>query len=734
MGGYGYRVQDDQPAPVRGAAFRWFAVIVDIAGRLSNHHVLLSMQRGLALVLPLVMVGALALTIRDFPAAAVPRMLDSLFGDVWRSVCDAVIAGSFGIAALGVLCAYSAATTAIHNQRRADLAVSPAMTTVVVLSCFFVLAAPPGDVAWNALLSMNPGLPLAIIVAMTGSAAFLRLCRVRELQLPMGTVGSDPVVRDVLTLTPAAMLVILLFAAGRMLLAAAGVTDPGMSLGLLFVDAFRNAGDGIGYGLAYVGLSQALWLFGAHGPNMLPSLEAGVHIPAALANAQALAMGQEPVFIFTKSFFDAFTRMGGSGCTLCLIAAILLRGRNSGNARLCLFALLPALCNVNEPVLFGIPLVLNPVYAIPFVLTPLVQTLTAYWGTVLGLVPHTVPGGAWTTPVFFSGFMATGSWAGVGMQAVNLALGVLLYLPFVRFADVLCERQGRRVMHALAEAAESRIPGPNGYKCLDRPGDAGRVAKVLANDLGRALATNTQLFLEYQPQIDSNGNRVVGAEALLRWRHPVYGLIPPCITVALAEDTATIGRLGLFVLNEACAQRQAWQGRVPEGLVMSVNVSPSQLRDPEFARRVLTVLATHDLPAGLLELEITETSILAPGSGDMERLRLLRGQGVRVAIDDFGMGHTSLRYLQEFPVDTVKIDRSLTVSGPDGVSGHIVRSIVDLAGRLNIATVVEGVETPEQLERFGALGCRLFQGYLFSRPLSGEECLRFIRRQRTPRG
>ncbi|WP_240905672.1 EAL domain-containing protein [Thiorhodococcus mannitoliphagus] len=699
---------------------------MDLLIEAGDQPLFLAIQRGLALVLPLIMVGALAILVRDFPSASIQQMLDAALGAQWRTRCGNLIDGTFGIASLALLCALSGTMATLHNQRHSGPHVSPIMAAVVVLSCFFVITAAGDTTTWRELFSLNRGLLVAMGVAALGSWIFLRLAQIEWLQLRFRMMGSDPVVRDILMITPAGMLTILCFGGLQWALTAAGVVDLYASTREWVESPFTDAGSGLGSGLAYVSLSQILWFFGAHGPNLLFAVEEHLLIPAGLANAAALQSGAEPAFIITKPFIDAFARLGGSGSSLCLIIAILFASRDVGSRRLAVFALFPALFNVNEPLLFGIPLILNPSYLIPFLLTPVIQTLTAFGATALELVPHTTIVMPWTTPPLISGFVATGSAAGVVMQLINLALGAIIYVPFVRFSDRVREHRGKRVMSGLLRAAESSETGVGGRKCLDRLGDEGRLAKALADDLALALKGNTQLFLEYQPQIGAKRDVVHGVEALLRWNHPVYGRVPPPVTVAIAEDMGMIDRLGAFVLAAACTQRAAWCGQVPDTLILSVNVSPRELLSPVFARTVIAVLEQSGLAPHLLELEITESTVLIPDRLALDSLRHLREMGIRIAIDDFGMGHASLRYLQELPIDTVKIDRSLTSGGPGGLNEHIVRSINELSRSLGILTIVEGVELDTQLSRFLALGCDTFQGYLFSRPLTPGDCLSFI--------
>lgn len=703
-------------------------LFLDAAEALSTRPLSAALQRGLILVLPLVLAGAFALMVLDLPVPAARSLLDELFGPAWRNLCRDLVGGTLGVASLALLCTFSGSLASQHNRRHPDHFVNPVAAAGVAMACFFVLISPASGSAWKQSLSLDRGLLLALAVAYAATRVLLRLARSRALRLPLGQAGLDAAVRDALALLPAALLTLLLCALLRTLLSGLGLGELHGPLSRLLARPFAGMEDGLGFGLLYSGLSQLLWFFGLHGPNVLFGVEDGILVPAAAANTAAMLGGNAPPFVFTKQFFDAFTRMGGSGCTLCLIAAVLLKGRTTGARKLCLLALAPALCNVNEPLIFGIPLVLNPLYGVPFLLVPLAQTFTAWAATVAGLVPRTLASEmAWTTPVLVSGYTATGSLAGAALQVLNLALGAACYLPFVALADRLGERRSKRSLGVLLEAAASPVLKAGERPCLSLRGEAGRLAKVLALDLERALRSGAELFMVYQPQVDGATGRAAGVEALLRWRHPVYGDIPPPVIVSLAEETGRIEDLGVLALRLACLRRMEWEGRVPEGLVMSVNVSPRQLRDPFFGAKVRGVLAETGLSPTQLELEITESVSMSVEAGEMETLRSLRALGVRVAIDDFGMGHTSLRYLREFPVDTVKIDRSLTNMDAQDVNLRIVRSIVELCRALDIVTLVEGVERQEQLAAFMGLGCELFQGYYFSRPLPGEACLEFIR-------
>jgi diguanylate cyclase (GGDEF)-like protein/PAS domain S-box-containing protein len=244
-----------------------------------------------------------------------------------------------------------------------------------------------------------------------------------------------------------------------------------------------------------------------------------------------------------------------------------------------------------------------------------------------------------------------------------------------------------------------------------------------SNELHRALERD-ELELHYQPVVDLQTERLVGMEALVRWRHPTRGLLLPYEFIALAEDSGLIVPLGAWVLNEACRQTAAWTALRTTAatdtgpLRISVNVSALQLAEPAFPGQVADAIEASGLDADQLWLEITESALMRDDDDAGLILRSLRGLGLHVEIDDFGTGYSSLSYLQRFPVETLKIDRSF-VDDLDQRSENaaIVRAILGLGDSLGLSIVAEGVERPVQATRLQALGCQYAQGYLFGKPL-----------------
>ena len=251
------------------------------------------------------------------------------------------------------------------------------------------------------------------------------------------------------------------------------------------------------------------------------------------------------------------------------------------------------------------------------------------------------------------------------------------------------------------------------------PGEAGLSEQRarIENALGRAIARD-ELRLAYQPQVDLRTMALAGAEALLRWQHPIIGLVSPGTFIPIAEKTGLIVPIGRWVLRQACKQAAAWRqipGAPPR---LAVNVSAVQLAREEFVEQVAAVLKAAAIPGSALELELTETALASDVRMVARRMADLKALGVALAIDDFGTGYSSLAYLQELPVDTLKIDISFVRQIAAGTDrSPVIESIISMARALGKKVIAEGVETLMQQTYLAAVGCDMAQGYLYSRPV-----------------
>ncbi|WP_415212396.1 putative bifunctional diguanylate cyclase/phosphodiesterase [Shinella sp.] len=240
---------------------------------------------------------------------------------------------------------------------------------------------------------------------------------------------------------------------------------------------------------------------------------------------------------------------------------------------------------------------------------------------------------------------------------------------------------------------------------------------VQQEELRRALA-RSELFLQYQPQMDLSTGRIFAVEALIRWRHPERGLVAPGDFIPLAEETGLIGPIGDWTLREACRQNKAWQDAGLPFIVVSVNVSARQFQEKDWVERVAAALSESGLEAHYLELELTESMIMDDVQQAVETMHRLERLGVHLAIDDFGTGYSSLASLKRFPVGRLKIDRSFVRDLPDdGDDAAIARAVISLAHSLQLRVIAEGVETREQIDFLREAGCDEIQGFYLSHPI-----------------
>ncbi len=250
---------------------------------------------------------------------------------------------------------------------------------------------------------------------------------------------------------------------------------------------------------------------------------------------------------------------------------------------------------------------------------------------------------------------------------------------------------------------------------------------VLETHLVHALERN-ELFLEYQPKIELATGRICGVEALLRWNNPQLGVLSPNAFIPLAEDTGLIVPIGKWVLRTACAQSIAWRRLGLPPLVMAVNLSPRQFKDPALVEVITAALQESGLPAHCLELEITESMIMNSVDQAAQTAAVIKSLGVRLAIDDFGTGYSSLSQLKQFPIDTLKIDRSFIRELPGNQDDQaITDAIISLGKALGVNIVAEGVETAAQEAFLRERGCDEIQGFLYSPPCSADAFVQLFR-------
>lgn len=676
-----------------------------------------AVRDGFVILLPLTFFGVAAVLLQHLPVPAYRAWMAGHFGPLWPEQVGIVVAASHGVfgLALAVVIAVQLSGSLSSHPRGGDR--MPTVTVgVAALMNFMLVTLSLGPLSAASLghAAMLPGMLTGL-----ATAELLRAFgRVRWLSPALVPYDTEThffhAMRSTLPVAVSGLVVVSL---AWLLEAALPDIDRHV---MRPVADWAQAQDAGAWWLSSLAafINQAVWFVGVHGGHVLDMFASDLFAPPGTPPDRHLAF---------RPVLDSFVLLGGSGATAGLVLAILLGVRSGPQRRLAQFSVLPSLFNINETLIFGLPIALNPRFIVPFIGVPLVlmwMTLAGQHAGWLVLSTASVP---WTTPPLISGWLLTGSWRGAAFQVLEIAVATAAYLPFVRHAESL---RLRRQAQAFQEATQAILSDePWLTPAIRRRDQVGMIARGLLSDL-RAAMSRGGLQLAYQPKHDRAG-RVVGVEALLRWPHPRHGELSPMVAVALCEQGGDIHRLGAWVLEQACACKARWNRHGPTGLVMAVNLSPTQLADADLPRHLAQCLAQHGLQAGEIELEITECQAIQNIPAVDHTLARLAALGVRLAMDDFGMGYSSLLYLRRFHVHAIKIDGSLTRDVlKDPTSADIIRSIAALGQAQRVDVVAEFVETTEQRQALERLGCDQFQGYLHSAALAEAACAAYVQQQR----
>lgn len=672
----------------------------------------------------MIFIGSFALIFISLPIPAYQSFMKSVFGTAWENIFLFLRDGTFNILSLlmVVTISYSYVIEKGETDKRT---VNPVIASSVSL-CSFVATFGISKKGFSIANYGVEGACIAIVVAITSSLLFIKLSSVKMLQIKAFTDGDSATFSSALaSIFPAAITISVYAVLNQGLSALFGINDLQTFLSGFISGIITKIHSPLVGAILFILLIHILWFLGVHGNNVLEPVAQSIFVPALALNQQLIKAGHAPTQIFTKTFFDTFVLMGGCGAGLCLVTAIFVAGRNKNQHRIAKLSIIPLIFNMNELVIFGIPIVLNPIYIIPFLFVPFILTLTSFSAIHLGIVPYTRNPVEWTTPIFLSGYVSTGSIRGCLLQLFNLLLGTACYIPFVKLSQTVSNYQMKNNLSKLytqfKKVEESGAPSD----LLGRHDEIGNIARALASDLKNDLQTNN-ISLFYQPQVDYNGS-IFGAEALLRWSHSAYGPIYPPLVIALASEANFIDKLGCWIFNRACSDLKHLQTLGLKNFTVSVNVSAVQLENPAFVMSLTEIIHKNQIDPGFLKIEITEQIALASSPKVKKQLMAVKELGIKLEMDDFGMGHSSLMYLKEYDFDTIKLDGSLVREVcQNSTCQNIISSIVYLSKSMGYAVLAEYVETEEQRNILHTLGCDRCQGYLFNKALTVRDLFEYI--------
>ena len=320
-------------------------------------------------------------------------------------------------------------------------------------------------------------------------------------------------------------------------------------------------------------------------------------------------------------------------------------------------------------------------------------------------------------------------------EPVDLGVHEVGPKPWIGIAVAPADGNNAEVLRKGAElaATHGRQRGSVQFQFASAELNARSLAKMTLGLQLRGAAERGELRLHYQPKVDVSSNRIVGAEALVRWQHPEHGLVAPLRFIALAEEIGLISAIGHWVMERACLDAAQWARAGLGELKVAINVAKPQFLLGDMSGDLRRVMAATGLPARQLIVELTESMLMDDVHASLALMHELKALGVTLSIDDFGTGYSSLSYLKRFPLAELKIDRSFVMDLPGGkIDVAIVRTVIELGHSLGMSVTAEGVETAEQLACLQQLGCDTYQGFLFSRPLPSDEFTRLLVRERGP--
>lgn len=666
---------------------------------------ILAIKHGLMLAIPFLILGSFALLFNSFPIPAYQEFITTIFNGSISDILTVLYDSSLGSIALILIITISLSYGKLNGH---DEVFFYPITAIISYLAFC------GGLQENTYIFKSDWVFTAMCITLLACGMFKKGMVIGDRLEKLHTAGADYIFNKAIqSIFPIIFTVVIFTISGLILRILFGNTNIINFGSYIFSYLFGFLGSGFIGTILYVFFVHFLWFFGIHGTNALDMVSKQLFEPGIQINQVMIQSGQLPTELYSKTFLDIFAFIGGCGSALCLILAIFIAAKKSNNKKLAKVASISVLFNINEIVIFGFPVIFNPIMAIPFILTPMVLTLTSTIAMSLGLVPFITQSVEWTVPIILSGYQATGSIAGSILQIVNIIIGTIIYIPFIKFNERKQSKEFDESIHALETDMQNGENNGNIPAFLSDHYKHNFTAKTLAMDLRNAMRLN-QLQLFYQVQMTSNGH-LYGAEALLRWNHPVCGFISPPLLISLAHQDGFLDEMGLYIVEKACKDATLMDKK---GIKMnlSINISPKQMENVNFVSDVIQIKKRYPLQNIQLVFEITERALLITSDIILNRILELRKNGIKLSMDDFGMGHSSMTYLQENIFDEVKLDGSLVKRLLDNDrTKEIIVGITQMSKRLNFHVVAEYVETKEQINLLKDVGCTIYQGWYYGK-------------------
>lgn len=678
--------------------------------KLGDSDVLRCIRGSLVMLIPIILIGSFATVLEYLPLPAYQELITSFQNGILITILEYIYGATSGMASV-----YMTISLAMSYSQQKNIYDSKNSFGLIFTSvaCFALWSGVSNIGEFHIETFGTTGMFTAIICGLGSAVLYTKISRKIERRHRSFADGADETFQTMLSSWLPMLSVLGIFLVFYVLMIEfLHFTSFTEMFSAVTHAIFKKLGRSLGTSVLYEVVLNLMWFFGIHGGNVLEYATQNLFDFAVGANSQIISEN-----IYNSAFLNVFVAMGGCGTIWSLILAVVIFSKRRNNRRLATIAMVPGVFNISEIIIFGLPVVFNPIFFLPFILTPVVLVLTSAFAINVGLVPPPTYLVSWTTPVILGGYMATGSVSGAILQLVNLGIGILIYAPFVKLYDSMCMRDSERKLNGLVDALKQSEAENKQVALLALPGDSGMMAKMLSEDLQYNMAHDGLPTMYYQPQYNKEGE-CIGVEALLRWIYPAYGLLYPPLVIKLAEEAGLLSELEKDVFKSVIRDMEGLLEILPKDAKISLNVTGETIQLDAFSEFLSQMQKKYPEYCRCIVLEITEQAALKLDSEVIERLTKIRDMGYQLAIDDFSMGSTSIKYLQANIFSVIKLDGAISRSVLHNErSCDIIASITKLAKDMDINVIAEYVENEKQREILEKIGCYWYQGYLYGAAL-----------------
>lgn len=685
--------------------------------RLYENPFVYAIRQGLVAIIPIPLIGSFSLILKFLPIPSYQAFLTSFQDGFFINFFTGIYTVTLGILSLFAVISISAKYARLKTQD-SNLLLGAICAAVCAFMIFAGIFSPEFDI--NSFGAR--GMFTAVFSAVIFGGLYVKLVEKNRFTLQFYTVGADADFNTAMSVcVPIGIVAVLAFALNLLIQSTFGVLGLEAMFHEVVLWIFRLVENKFARVVLYVALSSFFWFFGIHGTNVLFGVE-------------ELVFGVD-TGILSKAFLDVYVLMGGSGTTICLLIAILVFSKRKNTKSLARFAAFPMAFNINELMVFGLPIIYNLWFFIPFMLVPLLCIGISFVAVQMGIAPQ--PNGegiSWVTPLVVNAYQATGSIAGCILQLVNIALGTVVYGFFLRRYERSAEVATKKdVLDIEAEMREYEKEGVT-PALLDLPGNKGSVARMLASDLQHLMKGKESLDVYYQPIFDAE-YRCIGAEALTRWNHPWCGVLYPPLLIAIAKEIHILTDVEKEIFHKVARDLKLMSvmAKMPDKI--SINLTPQTLSSDEFYEFMAELVQDYPNLRGTLYIELKEEVSVLISDEFKERIQRIQALGILFTIDDFSMGRDSIRYLQSEIFSAVKLDGAISSSITKNEHiGELVATTVKMTENLaDFRVLAKRVETKEQKEALERAGCVYYQGDLYSPPQTVDAFIQLMKHSEAKR-